>query len=323
MLFRPVIGPLYFLLVGFAAALQVGEAQERPAPAAAPPAAEPENVVRVMSFNLRYGTANDGENRWELRRDFVIDTIDAFDPDLLGTQETLPFQRQYLEEKLDGYEAWGVGREDGKEAGEQTTLFYKTACFERTDGGHFWLSQTPATAGSKSWDSSLPRIASWVKLNDRKNASEKPLLFVNTHFDHRGAEARLQSAKLIRERIATLGEGCRVVVTGDFNAGEGSPPYVALFGEANGNASPLRDAYRLAHPERREDEGSFSGFVAGPKQGARIDWIGISSDFVARSSNIDRTEREGRTPSDHFPVTAILVPADGVSASGAAPSQDR
>lgn len=290
----------------------VGVAQEIPV------VAPLENSVRVMSFNIRYGTANDGENRWDLRRDFVIDTIEAFDPDLLGTQETVLFQRQYLEEKLDGYEAWGVGREDGKEAGEQTTILYKTKRFERTDGGHFWLSETPEAAGSKSWDSSLPRIASWVKLKDRERPDAEPLLFVNTHFDHRGVEARLQSAKLIREQIAKLGDGCQVVLTGDFNAGEGSPPYVALFGEDDGKASPVRDAYRLAHPEKRDDEGSFSGFVAGAKQGSRIDWIGASQNLAVESATIDRMERDGRTPSDHFPVTAVLVPA-----SDAASPEDR
>lgn len=309
-------------LLSFAAALamfvEAGSAQDAPATNEPQAAAASENVVRVMSFNIRYGTANDGENRWDLRREFVVDTIEAFDPELLGTQETVQFQRQYLEEELDGYESWGVGREDGKEAGEQTTLFYKAERFERTDGGHFWLSETPEEPGSKSWDSSLPRIASWVKLTDRANPGAKPLLYVNTHFDHRGAEARRQSAKLIREQIAKLGEGCRVIVTGDFNAGEGSPPYVALFGEAEGKGSLVRDAYRLAHPKKRDDEGSFSGFVAGAKQGARIDWIGVSPDFAVQSASIDRTEREGRTPSDHFPVTAVLLPA-----SDAASSQDR
>ena len=123
-----------------------GAAQEPVDSGASQPSAEPENSVRVMSFNIRYGTANDGENRWDLRKDFVVDTIKAFDPDLLGTQETLLFQRQYLEAKLDGYEAWGVGREDGNHAGEQTTLFYKKARFERLDAGHFWLSESPDEA---------------------------------------------------------------------------------------------------------------------------------------------------------------------------------
>jgi endonuclease/exonuclease/phosphatase family metal-dependent hydrolase len=313
MLRRRILASLSFAAaIGLSA--QIGAAQTTP-DANAPQAAESENAVRVMTFNIRYGTANDGENRWDLRKDFVVETIEAFDPDLLGTQETVLFQRQYLEEKLEGYEAWGVGREDGKEAGEQTTLFYKSRRFERTDGGHFWLSETPDEPGSKSWDSSLPRIASWVKLKDRERSKAKPLLFVNTHFDHRGAEARLQSAKLIREQIAKLGEGCRVIVTGDFNAGEGSPPYVALFGAVEGEASSVRDAYRLVHPEKRDDEGSFSGFVAGAKQGARIDWIGASREFAVQSATIDRTEREGRTPSDHFPVTAVLVPADGAPSS--------
>lgn len=305
-----------FLFVAtLAVSAPIGAAQEPADVRGSQRTAEPENAVRVMSFNIRYGTANDGENRWDLRKDFVVDTIEAFDPDLLGTQETLLFQRQYLEEKLDGYEAWGVGREDGKEAGEQTTLFYKKERFEKLDAGHFWLSETPEKPGSKSWDTSLPRMASWVKLNDREQAGSAPLLFVNTHFDHRGAEARRESSTLIREQVAKLGDGCRIVVTGDFNAGEASPPYVALFGDSNGKASPLRDAYRLAHPERQDDEGTFSSFAAGAKQGARIDWIGVSRHFDIRTAGIDRTDRDGRTPSDHFPVTAVLVTTDGPAAA--------
>ena len=114
------------------------------------PPSQPSDV-RVMTFNIRYGTANDGENHWEKRKDFLIETIKAFDPDLLGTQETLGFQRDYLAEKLKLYDVLGVGRDDGREAGEMAALYFKRSRFEKLDGGHFWLSETPDQAGSKSW----------------------------------------------------------------------------------------------------------------------------------------------------------------------------
>lgn len=264
--------------------------------------------VRVMSFNIRYGTANDGNNHWDKRKDFLIETIKAFNPDLLGTQETLGFQRDYLAEKLSGYEVLGVGRDDGKEAGEMTALYFKRSRFEKLDGGHFWLSQTPDVPGSKSWDTSLTRMVTWVKLRDRLQPKAMPLMFFNTHFDHRGEQARVESAKLIRRKVEEAGKNCRIIVTGDFNAGEGSGPYQALFDASEGKSSPVRDAYRVTNPERAPNEGTFSGFKADAVTGPRIDWIAVSREWQVVKSEIDRTQRDGRTPSDHFPMIAILRP---------------
>src|SRR5205085_9690551 len=108
--------------------------------------------LRVMSYNIRYGTAADGDNHWDKRKEFLVETIKAFGPDLLGTQETLGFQRDYLAEKLSGYDVLGVGRDDGKEKGEMAALYFKRSRFEKLDGGHFWLSETPDQPRSKSWD---------------------------------------------------------------------------------------------------------------------------------------------------------------------------
>ena len=186
-------------------------------------------------------------------------------------------------------------------------LYYKTSRFERLDGGHFWYSETPEVPGSKGWDAALPRMATWVKLRDRKAPSAPPILFANTHFDHRGVDARLKSARLLRTRLAELGAGCSIVLTGDFNVGEGSPPYRALFGESAGStASPVRDVYRLAHPTPGPEEGTFTGFSVKRTKGARIDWIGASADWTVVSAAIDRANQDGRTPSDHFAVTAEL-----------------
>jgi endonuclease/exonuclease/phosphatase family metal-dependent hydrolase/dienelactone hydrolase len=264
--------------------------------------------VRVMSYNIRYGTAQDGENHWDKRKEFLVETIKAFDPDLLGTQETLGFQRDYLAAKLAGYEVMGVGRDDGGEKGEMTALYFKRDRFEKLDGGHFWLSETPDKPGSKSWDTALTRMATWVKLRDRRQPKAKPLVFFNTHFDHRGEQARLESARLLRRRTTEFAAQCRIIVTGDFNGGEDSPPYGAFFGVDGNQASPLRDTYRVIHPVRKEDEGSFSSFKAGEVKGPRIDWIGVSAEWNVMTATIDRTQREGRTPSDHFAVTAVVRP---------------
>ncbi len=263
--------------------------------------------LKIVSFNIRYGTAADGENHWNKRREFVIDTIKDLKPDLLGTQETLDFQRDYLAEKLGDYDYLGVGRDDGKEAGEMMALYFKRSRFEKIDAGHFWLSETPDVAGSKSWDSSLPRMVTWVKLRDAEHAAAPPILFMNTHFDHKGATARLESAKLIRSKTAELGKNCLVVITGDFNTDEKSPPYEALFSSHDGNESPVVDTYRQVHSTKTNDEGTFSNFVETNAKGPRIDWIAVSRGSKILSAEIIHKARDGRTPSDHFPVTATIV----------------
>lgn len=263
------------------------------------------NDVRVMSYNIRYGTANDGENHWDRRKEFLVETIKAFAPDLLGTQETLGFQRDYLAEHLPGYDALGVGRDDGKEKGEMTALYFKRDRFEKLDGGHFWLSETPDIAGSKSWDAALTRMVSWVRLRDRRQPRAKPLMFFNTHFDHRGQQARIESARLLRRRIAEAAKTCRVIVTGDFNGGEDSEPYRVFFAQPD---APVMDVFRVAHAARAADEGTFSSFKAANTTGPRIDWIGASQDWQTIKAEIDRTARDGRTPSDHFSMQAVLRP---------------
>jgi endonuclease/exonuclease/phosphatase family metal-dependent hydrolase len=256
--------------------------------------------LRVMSFNIRYGTADDGADHWEKRRELLFATVEAFKPDLLGTQEVLAFQADELKKRLSGHGFVGAGRDDGKDKGEMTPIYFRTDRFEKLDEGHFWLSETPDKPGSKGWDTSLPRVASWVKLRDK--ATKREFYFLNTHFDHRGQKARLESAKLIRKRLGALPGNPPVVVTGDFNTGEGSEPYQALVG---GEGVKLIDSYRAIHPERAKDEGTFNGFQ-GTRTGPRIDWVLHTDHFAATAAAIDHTSKGGRYPSDHFPVTAVL-----------------
>jgi len=259
-----------------------------------------------MSFNLRYATAKDGDNSWPLRKAFLAETIRAFSPDLLGTQETLAVQRDFLVEQFPTHGVFAAGRDDGKEKGEMAALFYRKDRFEKMDGGHFWLSEHPERVGVKGWDAALPRIATWVKLRDLKNATLKPVLYINVHFDHLGKKARTESGKLMRERIDKLGAGCALVLTGDFNADEGSRAYQAIFGKQDDKDASLVDTYRTAYPKREKNEGTFNGFKANATTGPRIDWIGVSRDWTVTSAAIDRVSRNGRFPSDHYPITAVL-----------------
>ncbi|MFY8058089.1 MAG: endonuclease/exonuclease/phosphatase family protein [Planctomycetaceae bacterium] len=262
--------------------------------------------LRVMSFNVRYGTASDGPDSWPQRQELVAGVIRNFAPDLLGTQEMLPFQAEYLREELGAgadrprrYAYIGWSR-DASAGGEQCGLFICEDRFQVEGAGQFWLSERPEEKFSKSWDSSLPRVCTWARLQDRQVPGRR-LLFANTHFDHRGAEARLQSARLLRDRLPQLAGGLPIVLTGDFNCGEQSLPWSAAAADG-----VLVDSFRAAFPERQASEGTFHGF-RGTAGAERIDWILYSAGrFQTVAATIDRTERGGRYPSDHFPVTAVL-----------------
>tara|TARA_R110002096_G_scaffold4493_17_gene20930 strand:- start:2199 stop:3062 length:864 start_codon:yes stop_codon:yes gene_type:complete len=257
--------------------------------------------ISVMSFNIRYGTAKDGDNAWPHRRDIVIETIQQRAPDLLGLQEAIDFQVEYLAEKLPEYAVYSVSRTPGP-GGESCAIFFRRDRFENVDEGTFWLSEKPDEVGSISWDSSLPRIASWVKL--RSKASGKQLLYANTHFDHKGSVARAESAKLIRSQLATIAGETPVVITGDFNCGEGSAPYTTLTDPNEG----YQDTFRTANPNQDlPNEITFTGFGLRPGN-ARIDWVLCSDHWTILSAGIDRYRgKDGRYPSDHEPVFCILT----------------
>jgi len=259
-----------------------------------------------MSFNIRYGTAKDGEDRWEKRQDLLVDTIRAYTPDLLGMQEVLAAQADFLREKLPGYGFCGTGRDDGKRAGEFSPIMFRKDRFDLLDSGQWWLSPTPDKVASKGWDAAMPRIITWAKLKDRKTGVD--VLMFNTHWDHVGNVARVESGKLMRKLMAKkheeAGGDLPVIVTGDFNSTEETPQYRTLTASDDVGVS-LTDAYRETHPQRKGDEASFHAFK-GTREGLRIDWILHSPEWVATGAAIDHTQKDGHYPSDHYPVTAEL-----------------
>lgn len=270
-------------------------------PATAPQDAPP---LRVMTFNVRYGNAKDGDNHWDKRKELCVSRVTAFDPDLLGLQEALDFQNDYILGKLKDFGQVGVARDDGKTKGEYSTLMYRKERFDLVESGTFWLSETPDAPGSKSWDSSLPRIATWALLRDRK-AGNRELLALNTHFDHRGPTARLESAKRIRAFLTPKAAGRPVVVTGDFNAGPNSGPYQALM-DPGIDALSLQDVYAKVYASKPEpNEGTTHGFKETPGT-TRIDWILCSPHFKPTAAAIDRHRVGLLFPSDHYPVTGVI-----------------
>ena len=255
----------------------------------APYPAKPE--LDVMSFNIRYGTARDGKNAWKKRSRLVFEVFRHHDPDIAGLQEVMKFQQEELLAALPEYAAVGRGRDaDGR--GERCTILYRKNRFIVRESGTFWLSVTPDKPGSRSWDSAITRICTWVRFETRADA--KPFYVLNTHFDHRGKKARHESAKIIAGWIQTREHRIPVLLTGDFNAGENSPPITAL--------SEFQDTFRAVHPDRT-DTGTFNGF-RGKHDGPRIDYIFCTSGLTVLDADILRDNENGRYPSDHNPVTA-------------------
>ncbi len=280
--------------------------------------AKPKQVVhnsdyRVMSFNLRTKFVGDGPNYWDHRKEYVVQSIQKFSPDLLGTQECQASQARYLKAHLPGYEFVGAGRNDGKGDGEMCGIFYRSDKFTKLDQGHFWLSETPYEPGSKSWGSSYRRMVSWVKLIPRSGG--EPFYFFNTHLDNSSERARVQQAWLLRRMIDQIADGRSTIVTGDFNTGYETTPYQLLVHGPQDWRGYLVDTYSQVNKVTGHGEGTRHKFHGGT-DGDRIDWIMTTDNFTTVSATIDRTHYGGRYPSDHFPVTAVVRQQQGSRFAG-------
>ncbi len=253
-----------------------------------------EDNLKVMTFNIRYGTANDGANSWEFRKENVVKTIKEFTPDLLGLQEALKFQIDELMHEMPDYAYVGVGRDDGKNMGEYSCIFYLKNRFLVDSTETFWFSETPDIVASKSWGNNITRICTWVRLYDK--LSDKDFYFFNVHLDHESQSSREKSTELL---VRVMNERTfPIILTGDFNCGDENPAIKTIL------SSGLVDTYRIVN-EKQLNEGTFNSFK-GETEGEKIDFIFATKNFLVRQSKIMRTSYDGKFPSDHFPVTAIL-----------------
>ncbi|ADV42091.1 endonuclease/exonuclease/phosphatase family protein [Bacteroides helcogenes] len=258
--------------------------------------------VNVMSFNIRYDNPEDSLNNWRYRKDRVATAIRFYDTDLLGTQEVLHNQLKDLQECLPEYGVVGVGREDGKEKGEYSALWYKKDRFVLLDSGNFWLSETPGVAGSKGWDGACERIASWAKLKDK--VSGKEYFALNTHLDHVGVVARSEGIRLILDRVDELSNGLPVIVTGDFNADPESDVIKHVTDPAN--PRHLTDA-RMESPVVYGPAWTFHDFGKIPyDQRPLIDYVFVRNGLkVLRYGVLAETEGNAFL-SDHSPVLVTV-----------------
>ena len=260
------------------------------------------NKLRVMTYNIRFDNPADGVHAWPNRKELVASVIRFHKVDIIGVQEALEHQIQDVIDLLPGYDWVGVGRdEDG--GGEFSAILYRSSVVAVKAAQTFWLSETPEEPGSKSWDSSLPRIATWAHFVTSSDGRE--LFVLNTHFDHRGEQARLESARLIKEQVSKLAYGLPVIVMGDLNATSEQPPLVLLSDTPLSDGRSLHDGFDHSIQPHHGPASTWTGFTKIEAE-RRIDYIFASEDLPIHYHAILTDKLEDRYPSDHLPVLVEL-----------------
>lgn len=280
-------------------------------------------TMQVGSFNIRYENRGDSlrGNGWGQRCPVIANLIQFHDFEVFGTQEGKINQLEQMKAQLPGYDYIGAGRDDGKHAGEHSAIFYKKDMFDLLDHGDFWLSPTPDVP-SKGWDAALNRVCTWGHF--RVKATKQEFFYFNLHMDHIGVQARMESAKLVVEKIKEICKGKPVILTGDFNVDQTNPIYNTFT-----ESGVLNDSYEICEIRYALD-GTANGFDPNSFTKSRIDHVFVTPGTrVIRYGVLTDTYRtmtpeaqkyengnfpkeisfqafQARTPSDHFPVKVIL-----------------
>lgn len=264
----------------------------------APVLAWAQTEIKAMSYNIRLDVESDGENKWSLRKDKVAGLMNYYEADFIGCQEVTDPQLKYLAENLNGYSYIGVGRDDGKEAGEYSCIFYKKDKFNLIQQSTFWLSPTPDSV-SFGWNAACRRVCTYGLFQDKRT---KQFLWVfNTHLDHISKLARLESVKLITKKIEELNtKNYPVIVSGDFNSRPDDEPTQFMNTKMQNARTVSKMVYGPAD--------TWNGFKFNQKLDGTIDYIFISnnkqmnvSKFITITDTYDL-----KYPSDHLPVMATI-----------------
>lgn len=250
--------------------------------------------VRVMAFNLRYDNPADGDNRWAHRADLALSVIADADADFIGLQEAMPHQIAALLQGLPDYAHVGRSRERDERRGEAVPILYRKDRWKLVDQATFWLSDSPDEPGSTGWGNTIPRIATLATFEHA--ALDRRVTVLNTHFDHQSQPARLRSAAAVVRRLGAI-EG-PVVLTGDLNADEQNPALAAL------RDAGWIDTFRVRHPDEKSVH-TYHAFTGEPR-GGKIDYVMVRQGVRVVDADILRVSRDGRYPSDHFPVWAVV-----------------
>lgn len=255
-----------------------------------------DSTITVFSYNIRYNNPDDGINAWEHRKEWVAESISFFGGDIVGAQEVLYSQLQDLLSLLPGYAHVGVARDDGKTKGEFSPILYRKDRFELLQNETFWLSETPEEIGSVGWDAALPRIVTWAKFRDQNTG--KTFYFFNTHFDHKGEQAREESAKLITTRVKEIAGDLPAFITGDFNSTPDSEAYKVMDTDKD-----ILDTSERA--KKSYGPGfTFNGWKINPdpEKYHVIDYIFFKGDMDIHTHHVLDIQRGERFASDHYPV---------------------
>ncbi|WP_442507626.1 endonuclease/exonuclease/phosphatase family protein [Novipirellula sp. SH528] len=265
------------------------------------------DTTQLMTYNIRYLNTNDGPDHWDHRVDAVAETVKG--ADIIGLQEATRKQIDDLAERLPEFEWYGAGRDDGKDGGEFSPVFWRRDQFNVTRKGTFWLGPDPQAVGKNAWGANLPRVCSWVEIKSKDKATA--LLLMNTHFDHQSATARENSANLLRVKAAELRGDLPVVVMGDLNATPESKPLQNLLTE-NGEGVTFFDAAKLSESAPTGPGGTFNSFKAIRASG-KIDFILFSDSkaSVLSHATLDPRTAAGRFASDHLPIKIELRSPSG------------
>ncbi len=268
-----------------------------------------EQPIHLLTFNIRYDNPEDGVNRWENRVPIVERYFETEMPDIIGMQEVVHNQLIDLQNMLPGYDYVGTGREDGGTSGEYSPIFWKEERFDLVDHSQFWLSESPDEVGSRGWDAALPRIVTWAALEDTQTG--RTIYTFNTHFDHRGIEARRNSIDLISDRISEIAADAPVIVTGDFNIRREHP----AFGDTlyHHLLDTFRERHSLDNSEYVADEVVSAGATGNgfsdswqERPPYAIDYIFANDHFDIQIYRVDHVIEGEVFISDHWPVAAIV-----------------
>ncbi len=259
--------------------------------------AKPTATLRVMTFNIRYANPKDSLNFWDLRKDKVAGLIRYHKADLLGVQEALVSQLKDMEKAMPEFAWYGVGRDDAKEKGEFSAIFYRKDRFKLLDKGTFWLSENPQQVGSKSWDAAITRVCTWVKFQDLQ--TNKTFYHFNTHYDHLGKIAREKSSVLLVKQAQTIAGKFPVLITGDFNVDQKTEAYKTMIANTG-----FQDAQFVSETPHYGPNGSFNGFSLLKPLQPKIDFIFVKAPVRVLQHAVLTDQQDGRYPSDHLPVIA-------------------
>jgi endonuclease/exonuclease/phosphatase family metal-dependent hydrolase len=255
--------------------------------------------LHIGTYNLRNDNKEDSlkGNGWGHRYPVICKIVQFNDLDVFGTQEGKHNMLQNMVDSLPGYQYIGIGRDDGKTKGEYSAIFYKTTRFKILKQGNFWLS-TITDRPNKGWDAVLPRICTWAQFQDIKTGFK--FYFFNLHMDHVGVVARKESAHLVLQKIKEMAANSATIFTGDFNVDQHNESYKEVL-----STGVLQDCYNLA-PVKLATNGTFNAFNLNTKTDSRIDHIFVTKQFNVKRYAILTNSYEGKAPSDHYPVVAIM-----------------